>query len=74
VGIRHRPGARRRRAALTRRRRLESVPAVVHGEDSDMRDIRPAEPSPQPRANAGVPLLTGSDPHLSKFFCLNKSN
>jgi hypothetical protein len=33
VGDRH--GARRRRATLTRRRHLESVPAVVHIEDPD---------------------------------------
>jgi hypothetical protein len=38
-------GARRRRAALTRRRRLESVPVVVHDEHPDARDVRPPEPS-----------------------------
>jgi hypothetical protein len=43
VGDRH--AERRHRAALTRRRRLESVPAVVHGEDPDARDLR----SPNPR-------------------------
>ena len=49
---------RRHRAALTRRRRLESVPAVVHGEDPDARDVRPIEPSPRPRDSVGVPLPT----------------
>jgi hypothetical protein len=43
--------ARRRRAALTRRRRSESVPAVVHGEDPVACDVRPPEPSPLPRAS-----------------------
>jgi hypothetical protein len=46
VGERRRPEARRCRAALTRRQRLESVPAVVHGEDPDARDECPAECSP----------------------------
>jgi hypothetical protein len=74
VGGCPRPGARRRRAVLTRRRRLESVPAVVHGEDPDARDVCPAEPSPRPRASVGVPLPTGSNPqHISMFFCI-KSN
>jgi hypothetical protein len=34
----------RRRAALTRRRCLESVPAVVHGKDPDARDLHPPNP------------------------------
>jgi hypothetical protein len=61
----------RRRAALTQRRRLETVPAMVHVEDPDARDVRPTEPSPRPRDSVGVPIPTGSDPqHLSKFiFC-----
>ena len=66
--------AHRRRAALTRRRRLESVPAVVHGEDPDAHDVRPPEPSPRPRSSVGVPLPTGSVlQHLSKFFCINSN-
>jgi hypothetical protein len=70
----NRRGARRRRDALTRRRRLESIHEVVHGEDLDVRDVRPPEPSPRPRASVGVPLPTGSDPHhLSKFFCINSN-
>jgi hypothetical protein len=66
--------ARRRRAALTRQRHLESVPVVVHSEDPNERDVRPPEPSPQPCASVVIPLPTGSDPrHLSKFFCLNSN-
>jgi hypothetical protein len=69
-----RRGARRHRAALTRRRRLESVPVVVHDEDPDARDVRPPEPLPRPRASVSVPLPTGSNPHhLSKFFCINSN-
>jgi hypothetical protein len=74
MGGRRYPEARRRRAVLTRQRHLESVPAVVHGEDPNSCEVCPAKPSPRPRASVSVPLPTGSDPqHLSKFFCI-KSN
>jgi hypothetical protein len=46
VGERCYRGAHCRHVTLTRRRRLESVPTVVHGEDPDARDVRPIEPSP----------------------------
>jgi hypothetical protein len=39
-----RHGARRRRVTLTRRR-LESIPVVVHEKHPDARDVRPPEPS-----------------------------
>jgi hypothetical protein len=65
---------RRRRVALTRRRRLESVPTVVHDEDPDTRDLHSHEPSPRPRASVDVPLSTGLVPqHFNKFFCINSN-
>jgi hypothetical protein len=49
----NRRAERRHRAVLTRRRRLESVPVVVHGEDPETRDLRP----PNPRLDLVLVLL-----------------